>query len=278
MKGAPSAITTCLKLDRPYASIALDPFSTDETEGSRLLSWLVFIASAALAAGALRFAWYQPLIAGFVLLGLLALALGRWISRRRLLRVLRSGDVDSVLKNWSPRFDRIPHPATMAPLMTATIFAAYGWVDKARAAIAAAERGPAWEAAIEHRLFLDALLLTFEGERDSALEQAGRLERLPLPEAAPVLRDRVVLLRKAMAALARAFAHQTEPGDRQILEQASESAPVVFFWALRYASAVLAIDQGEPRRARELLEGAPNWPRESTFRAFHDEIVAHAAA
>lgn len=254
----------------------MDPFSPDDPDSGHLIRWIVFIASAALAAAALRFAWYQPVIAAFVLTGALALAAGRYISRQRLIRVLRSGDVNSVLERWTPRFERIPHPATMAPLMTATVFAAYGWVEKARAALATAERGPAWDAAIEHRLFLDALLLTFEGDRDSAVEQAGRLERLPLPEAAPSLRDRVQLLRRSMGALTRAFAHQTEPGDRALLEEATETAPVVFFWALRYATAIIAVDQGDSARVRQLLAGAPDWPRESTFRAFHDEISAHA--
>lgn len=255
----------------------MDPFSNSGPDAGRILRWATFIASAGLAAAALRFAWYYPLVSAIALSGVLALAASRWIARRRLQRVLRSGDVNSVLERWSTRFDRIPHPATMAPLMTATVFAAYGWVEKARAALAAAERGPAWEAAFEHRLFLDALLLTFEGDRDSALEQAGRLERLPLPAGAPVLRDRIQMLRKAVGALTRAFAHQSEPGDRQILEQATETAPLVFFWALRYAAAVIAVDQGDLPRARELLADAPNWPSESTFRAFHDEIAAHAS-
>jgi hypothetical protein len=161
----------------------------------------------------------------------------------------------------------------MGPLMTATAFAAYGWVGQARAALAAAERGPAWDAALEHRLFLDALLLTFEGDRDGALEQAGRLERLPLPSAGTGLRGRVQMLRVAAGALARAFAHRSRAGDREALERASESSPLVF-WAMRYAAAVVAIDQRSFAQARGLLAGAPEWPAESTFRAFHDEILA----
>lgn len=253
----------------------MDPFSNDEPGSGRWLRWAAFIGSAALAAAALRFAWFEPLItAAFLGAALLYVAL-RLLSRRRLRRVLQSGDVNSVLERWSPSFQRIPHAETMAPLMTATAFAAYGWVEKARAALAAAERGPAWEAAIEHRLFLDALLLTFEGDRDGALDQAGRLERLPLPDAGPALRDRIHMLRRAVGALARAFAHQSQPGDRQLLERASETSPLVF-WAMRYAAAVIAIDQGDLRKVRELLAGAPNWPKESTFRAFHDEIADRA--
>ena len=250
----------------------MDPLSENARPG-RWLSIVAFVVSAALAAATLRFTWYEPLISAALLGGAFTFALGRWIARRRLRKILRSGDVHSVLERWSPSLERIPHPATMGPLMTATAFAAYGWVDQARAAMAAAERGPAWEAAIEHRLFLDALLLTFEGDRDGALEQAGRLERLPLPPASETLRDRVRMLRVAVGALARAFAHQSQPGDLALLERASEASPLVF-WAMRYAAAVVAIDEGDRAAALALLASAPVWPEESTFRAFHDEIQA----
>jgi hypothetical protein len=252
----------------------VDPYANDDS-GRPWGRWLLFVGSAALAAGALRFAWYQPVVAAIVL-GSTFLVIGiRLFTRRRLRRVLQSGDVNSVLERWSPSFNRIPHAETMAPLMTATAFAAYGWVEKARAALAAAERGPAWEAALEHRLFLDALLLTFEGDRDGALERAGRLEKLPLPDTRKALRERIQMLRKAVGALARAFAHQSVPGDQELLEQASETSPLVF-WAMRYAAAVVAVDRGDLGKVRELLSGAPNWPKESTFRAFHDEIADRA--
>lgn len=254
----------------------MDPLAEDP-RGPRWLHIAAFVASAAFAAAMLQLAWVRPLVAAALLGGVLAFVLSRWLARRRLRKVLLSGDVRSVLERWSPSLTRIPHPGTMGPLMTATAFAAYGWVDAARAALAAAERGPAWEAALEHRLFLDALLLTFEGDRDGALEQASRLQRLPLPHAAPALRDRVRLLRVAIHALARAFAHQAEPGDRELLEAASETSPLVF-WAMRYAAAVVAIDQRSFQHARSLLADAPAWPAQSTFRAFHDEIVQQIEA
>lgn len=242
-----------------------------------VLKTLAFVASAALAAALLRFAWFDPMVAVTLLGAILVVAVGRWISRRRIERLLRSGDVQGVLRRWSSNLNRIPHPATMAPLMTATAFAAYGWVEKARAALAAAERGPAWEAALEHRLFLDALLLTFEGDREGALEQAGRLSRLPLPSADEAMRGRVRMLRDAIGALTRAFAHRTEPGDGELLDHAAESSPLVF-WAMRYASAVVAIDRGDSTKARQLLANAPDWPEQSTFRAFHNEITERAGA
>ena len=248
----------------------------EEPRSRRWLQTVAFIASAALAAGTLRFAWRQPLLAAMGLGVFLSFVASRWFARRRLRRLLRSGNVQSVLQRWAPSFSRIAHPATMAPLMTATAFAAYGWIGQARAAMAAAARGPAWDAALEHRLFLDAILLTFEGERDAAMEQADRLERLPLPPSRGALRDRVVLLRIAVGALARAFAHRSEPGDRERLEQASEASPLVF-WAMRYAAAVIAVDQGDRVRAMDLLASAPAWPAESIFRTFHDEIVTQLA-
>jgi hypothetical protein len=246
-------------------------------QGRRWLPGLAFVASAALAAGVLRFTWQRPLVAAALLGAVFAIVLSRWLARRRLRRVLLSGDVRSILDRWSASLSRVPHPATMGPLMTATAFAAYGRVVEARAALAAAERGPAWEAALEHRLFLDALLLTFEGDRDGALEQADRLEKLPLPPAAPALRGRVKLLRTAVGALTRAFAHVSQPGDGDALEHASEASPLVF-WAMRYAAAVVAIDAQEWARAREMLTGAPEWPAESAFRAFHDEILRQIPA
>ena len=104
-----------------------------------------------------------------------------------------------------------------------------------------------------------------------------RLERLPLPPAAPALRGRVKMLRTAVGALTRAFAHRSQPGDGDALEHASEASPLVF-WAMRYGAAVVAIDQGDRPRALKMLTGAPEWPAESAFRAFHDEILRQIPA
>lgn len=252
----------------------MEPLSGD-IDGGRVFYWIAFIASAALAAAAVRFSFHEPLLAVAVVAIAVLVVLARWISRRRLLRVLRSGNVIAVLQSWSSTLERIPYPETMAPLMTATAFATHGWIESARAALAAAERGPAWEAALEHRLFLDTILLTLEGERDAALEQSRRLARMPLPVRDRALRSRILSIRVAVGAFARAFAHQSEPGDREVLERASERSPLVF-WAMRYAAAIVAIDQGEHAKVERLLAGAPHWPEESIFRAFHSEIADHA--
>jgi hypothetical protein len=248
----------------------------DEHPALRSRRWLprlLFVVSAALAALMLRVAWIAP-YAGVAALALIALVLGvRWYSRRRTRRLLRSGDVQSILERWSASLSRVPHANTMGPLMTATAFAAHGWTKRAREALRAAERGPAWDAALEHRLFVDALLLTFEGSADEALETASALERLPLPTATPVLVERIRVLRAAVAALARAFSHQAKDGDRVLMLEASHHSPLVH-WAMRYGAAVLAVDDGDLPSASALLVGAPEWPAESCFNAFHQEIAS----
>ncbi|MBI4950867.1 MAG: hypothetical protein HY908_02460 [Myxococcales bacterium] len=231
-----------------------------------------FVLSAGAAAAMLRFAWSEPLIAAAGLLAV-GVALGvRWVARRRVKRLLQSGDVESVLARWTQALERVPHASTMGPLMAATAFAAYGWVARAREVLRAAERGPAWEAALEHRLFLDTILLTFEGDSDAALAQAERLRQLPMPASLPQLAERVQMLRGAVAALARAFAHRGQVGDRQLLLTACDASPLVH-WAMRYAAAVLAVDDGDLGGARALLADAPAWPVESRFRGFHAEIA-----
>lgn len=245
-----------------------------EPQESRRPGWIkavLFVLSAAGAAGILRFTWHEPLIMAGVLVGIGALLGLRWLRRRRMRRALESGDVEVVLRQWRDSIQRTPYAQTMAPLMTATAFAANGWVEQARAALSVAKRGPAWEAALEHRLFLEALLLTFEGDRDEAIKQAERLARLPVPDVERPMRERIEMLRGAVGALTRAFAHRSESGDGVLLERAAAVSPLVH-WAMRYAGAVLAIDEGDTAKAKHLLTGAPNWPAQSAFRTFHDEI------
>jgi hypothetical protein len=47
---------------------------------------------------------------------------------------------------------------------------------------------------------------------------------------------------------------------------------------MRYAAAVIAVDDGRARDVRLLLAGAPPWPEESAFHAYHDELLTRAAA
>jgi len=238
-----------------------------------LLPKIAFVLSAAMAALALRLAWEAPLAGSVGLVLLLALIAARWASRRRARRLLRSGDVHQILHRWSSSLERVPHPETMRPLMTATALAAYGWVDHARAVLQTAERGPAWDAALEHRLFLEALLLTFEGSFDQAERKAAALEALPIPSAEPFLIERIKTLRAAVAALARAFSRSSQPGDRGLMLAASDASPLVH-WAMRYGAAIEAVDAGELGPAHRLIAEAPDWPVQSYFAAFHHEIAA----
>lgn len=255
----------------PKPHISVMPFQPPSL-GSRLAAWLPFVLSAALAALGIRIALREPLIAIALIVVLVALMAPGIRERRRIRRVLQSGDVRSVMAAWTESFTRVPHPETLGPLITATAFASCGWIEQARTALERAVKGPIWEAALEHRLVVETLLDTFEGERLAALEKAERLCELPLPAAGPFVRGRVRTLRAAMAALARAFARMPRQGDMSLLEQAAKTNPLIH-WPMRYAAAILAIDGGDAHRARRLIGDAPPWPSESAFHAFHAEIA-----
>jgi len=194
------------------------------------------------------------------------------LARRRLRRVLLSGDVHRVLTAWQPTMERVSHPETMAPLMIATAYASYGWLEPARDALSRAVRGPAWDAAREQRLLIEALLATFEGEREASLDKARELEGMPLPSSGLFLRRRVARLRGGVAALARAFAHESSSEDERRLSRAASASPLMH-WAMRYARAIVAIDRGEQEHARSLLAGTPEWPEASAFASFHAELM-----
>ncbi len=206
----------------------------------------------------------------------LMLVLPGWLARRRMRRLLMSGDVERVLGSWQQSLGRVMYPETMAPLLAATAYAAYGWLEKSRNALDRAKKGPAWEAAIEQRLFVEALLDTFEGDRLGALAKAEALESMPLPASGWMARRKVSLLRAGIGALARAFAHESRLEDEKLLKAAAKASPLIH-WAMRYAAAVIAIDEGRKADVPALLAGAPDWPKESAFRAFHDEVYAQIA-
>jgi hypothetical protein len=237
---------------------------------SRVLSFSVIVLIALLSA---RLVAEDPRYAAVVFFVALALALPAWLSRRRMRRLLLSGDVRRVLGTWQGSLGRVTYPETMAPLMTATAYAAYGFIDRARMALGRAARRPAWEAAIEQRLFVEALLDVYEGERSRAMDKAAELERLPLPRSGFWMRRKIALLRRGIAALARAFAHESRVEDEEVLRAAARSSPLVH-WAMRYARAVFLVDAGRAAEARALLAAAPPWPEESIFRSFHDELAA----
>ena len=61
-----------------------------------------------------------------VLFVALAFGVPAVLSRRRMRRLLLSGDVPRILGTWKGSLQRVTYPETMAPLMTATAYAAYG--------------------------------------------------------------------------------------------------------------------------------------------------------
>ena len=195
----------------------------------------------------------------------------------RMRRLLRSGDLGAVLQAYHPTLSRLPHPETLGPLMVAAALAAHGMVDRARRALDRAVRGEAWDAALEHRWFVETLMEAFDGDRGRAVDCAESLEKLPLPAGSAPLQRRVVALRAALTALARAFARRSREGDAEVLETASENSPLVH-WAMRYGAVVAYLERGDRDRAQLLLADAPEWPADSTFRAFQEELTGLAKA
>jgi hypothetical protein len=244
---------------------------------ARLAAWLPFVATAALASFAIHLALRMPWLALLLCAGAGLALLPQISARQRARRLLVSGNVEAVLSAWNGALDRLPHRETMAPLIAATALAANGMTDRARAALGRAAKGAAWDAALEHRLFVETLLDAFEGERDQAVIKAKQLVDLPLPAAGPFLKSRIMTLRGAISALARAFAHTPLPGDVRTLRAAARRNPLVH-WPMRYAAAVACIDQRDLDKARALLAGAPEWPQDSAFQAFHSELLRELEA
>lgn len=241
---------------------------------NRLLIRVLSLTSVALLAlVSARLIARDPRFSVLVLLVGLVFLLPAWLTRRRMRRLLLEGDIKKILGTWQRSFRKATHPETMAPLVNATAYAAYGFIDRARDALSRAAKGPAWEAAREQRLFIEALLDVYEGERSRALSKAEELERLPLPNVGFWMRRKISLLRRGVGALARAFDHSSRVEDEVVLRAAARSSPLVH-WAMRYARAVYLVDAGRQREARTLIADAPSWPEESAFRSFHDELSA----
>ncbi len=241
---------------------------------ARVLSFASVVLLALVSA---RLIARDPRFSVLVLFVAAAFVLPAWFARRRMRQLLLSGDIKRIIVTWQSSFRRVTHPETMAPLVTATAYAAYGFIDRARDSLSRAAKGPAWEAAREQRLFVEALLDVYEGERSSALTKAEELEKLPLPNVGFWMRRKIALLRRGVGALARAFAHSSRADDEAVLRDAGRSSPLVH-WAMRYGRAVYLIDAGRQTEALTLIADAPSWPEESAFRSFHDELSAQLAS
>jgi hypothetical protein len=235
-----------------------------------------FVLSAAAVSLALHVALREPWLGAALGALLIGFGVPQLRARQRLRQLLSSGDLRAILDVWNDAIDTLPHHRTIGPLIRATALAAHGLTDRARGVMERAERGLAWENAIEHRLFLETLLDAFEGRRTQALDKARALRALPLP-ASPWAKSRASVLRSAAGALARAFAHCPEVDDAARLRTAAKHHPLVH-WAMRYALAVVHIDQGRRAEARELVAAAPAWPEGSAFNAFQAEILEQASS
>jgi hypothetical protein len=243
----------------------------------RRLSLLPFAFAALSAVLCAQLVAHKPYLLGpLFAVGVLLMApafVGRWRTRQ----LLMSGDVERVIGEWEGSIGGVPHPETMAPLLKATAYASYGWIHAARRALGRAVKGPAWEAALEQRLFIETLLDTFEGDRQAAIDKARTLSAMPMPSTGPLARRRIARLRAGLAAFARAFAHASRDGDAAVLKKAAGASPLVH-WAMRYAAAIVEVDRGREGAARALLTGAPDWPQDSAFRVYHDELAGRLGA
>jgi hypothetical protein len=237
---------------------------------------VTFVVGVACLVAAWSIGFDRPEAVGFLLLALAVTWLPAAIARRHMRKLLRSGDVAGVLGAWTALTRRRHRHDGLGPLMAATAYAAYGWTAEARAALRLASRGPAWDSAVEQRLFVEALLDVFEGAERQANAKALALDALPLPRVGLLAQRRVRSLRAGIVALARAFAHTSVEGDIHRLSRAGRASPLVY-WAMRYGEAVVHIDEGSLQRARDLLADAPSWPEESAFRAFDAQIRTRLA-
>jgi hypothetical protein len=242
---------------------------------ARGYGWLRMVLSALACVAVIRATWQQPIVGIIAALCGAALLAPQWLARTRLRRLLSSGNVTEILEVWNSAMENLPHYRTVGPLVRATALAAHGLTERARAAMLWAERGRAWDDAMDHRLFVETLIDTFEGERERALFKARALISLPLPSS-PWARRRALALRHGASALARAFAHCSQDGDVERLGTASRVHPLVH-WAMRYGLAIIHVDQGRARKAMELIATAPAWPEASVFSNFQRELIEQAA-
>lgn len=252
---------------------------TNSFSPGHLRRGLLFVLSAAAVAGVFHVALRHPLLLGSLLLvWWLAHQTRQYLARRKLQALLDSGDVTRLLEVWEGVPTTEPRARAAERLLRATALASYGWTARARQLLSINELGPALNDATEHRVFLELLLASLEGEHERALAMAAALQALPLPERR-ALRSRAKTQRAGAAALARAFARRGKPGDTVRLRKASRQNPLLL-WPMRYAEAQLSLQRGDARRAEALIKTAPAWPEQSVFRqlteALRERVAVHS--
>jgi hypothetical protein len=171
----------------------------------RALSWVPFVVSAGLVAAAVDLAIRRPTL-GLVLAELsLVLLVPQLLQRRKLRRVLRSGDVDAVLSAWSPA-DRARTRNDGAVDHAQPLAARF---PQARAD--ARSISPTRPRVGGHRQRPCSIRSVFDGEPDRGMASAAALD-----VSAPARRSssRVAACAR-MGAFARAFAHRRNRGSRR---------------------------------------------------------------
>ena len=136
---------------------------------ARIRTALWLLSAAATVAFALHLGTQSKPLALLLLVAFALTQLPSLLRQLRFRRLMRSGDLGKVLQAYHPTLARLPHPETLGPLMVAAALAAHGLVDRARRALDRAARGEAWEAALEHRWFVETLMETFDGDRAHAV-------------------------------------------------------------------------------------------------------------
>lgn len=223
-----------------------------------------FVVSAAAIAGLIHVGFSHPSwLVGTVGL-LLLLPVQRIVARRKLNKMLESGDVTRLLESWESLPNPSPRGLAAERLMRATALASYGWTVRARQLLEIHQGTHTLTSGLEHRVFLEVLLSALEGNHDRSIAMAMALGSLPLPEDRN-LRQRAKTHREGAIALARAFAHCGRPSDRELLRKAARQNPLLI-WPMRYAEAQLSLQQGDSKGAKRLLRHAPPWPPQSVFR------------
>lgn len=240
----------------------------------RALAYGQFLLSAAGVSVGVHFALMDAWLGGLLFGGALLVAAPQLRARRRMRKLLSSGDLEAILDVWSATVEELPNYRTTAPLARATALIAHGLTAQATQSLDRAVRGSAWDRAIEHRLFVETLVDAFNGHTTQAMDKAQTLRALPLP-ASLWARSRANTLRHGAEALARTFAHCSKSGDLRKLSAAGQDHPLVH-WAMRYARVVGYIDRGKFDRALRLLDPAPEWKKDSVFHAFQIELLAVA--
>lgn len=220
---------------------------------------------------------WRGVLVVLLVLAVLLVALGLWfpraLARRRLAAIIDAGDVKALLRVWHRSAGRMADPGTALPLLVATAYASFGWVDEARRARSYIAPGAELGPSREQLEFVDVLLEVYEGDRHEAVRRAEALVARAVPEGGGAFVRRVRALRRGLLAIARAFAHEAGSEDAAALVAMRAPVPILT-WPLRYAEAIVAIDAGDRVRAAALLSLAPRWPDNSVFHTFHRELSA----